>query len=82
MPNATLSPKCIARGVGMDAMGMRNEGACTARHTGHDQSGHDQSGLRRLGASLDATTISASVNSISKVDTALTSGVTAILIME
>ena len=36
----------------------------------------------RLGESLEATTISANVSSISSVDTALTSGVTAILIIE
>ena len=43
---------------------------------------NDQSERRRLGVSLDAMTISASVSSISNVDTALTSGVTAILIID
>ena len=36
----------------------------------------------RLGESFDAMTISTNVSSISSVDTALTSGVTAILIIE
>ena len=41
-----------------------------------------RSALSRLGESLEAMMISASVSSINSVDTALTSGVTAILIIE
>ena len=44
--------------------------------------GYSLSDCRRLGDSLEATMMSAKVSSIKSVDIALTSGVTAILIIE
>ena len=66
----------VLRGGGRQGEDERGEQKNEAFH------GHSWSAVSRLGERREAMMISASVSSINSVDTALTSGVTAILIIE